>query len=140
MVYLNDTLGTQLDTIRPQELYPFEVPKDSTIDIWVGAYDETTVLTALTYRKIKFSLDINGFESATELPLQFETIPHTALAFNNALVPYHFHFQLNTSAYNTNDIVYFRVYFQDEDHTEPTEIPGEGSQFYLKTYFSFQIK
>ncbi len=140
LVYLNDTNGIRLDTVRPQELYPFEVPKDSIIDIWVGAYDEETPLNELTYRKINFSTSINDFSVANEVALDFVTSPHIAPAFNNQQVPYFFHYQLNSSAYNLNDIVYFRIYFKDEHHENPTEIPSDGSQLFLKTYFSFQIK
>jgi hypothetical protein len=54
--------------------------------------------------------------------------------------PYYHHFKINTANFNLNQPQYFRVYVQDKDHSTPTEIPSDGSQLYLLTFFSFVVK
>ncbi|MEQ8522704.1 MAG: hypothetical protein RIC15_11185, partial [Vicingaceae bacterium] len=54
--------------------------------------------------------------------------------------PYYHHFIVNTSDYVVGQTQYFRIYVKDADHPTPTEIPSDGSQLYLLTFFSFVVQ
>ncbi|MFN3939756.1 MAG: hypothetical protein ACK4IY_04160, partial [Chitinophagales bacterium] len=55
-------------------------------------------------------------------------------------VPYYHHFTINTGDYNDNRYYFIRFYIQDADHSEPTEIPNDGTPFYLLTYYAFKVE
>lgn len=139
VAFLGDTTGLRVDTIRSNEVYPFEVPADTIIDIWFGLYDDITPAPSFSYKKIKFTTSPLGFQTASEFDLILETTPIIATSFSGNL-PYYYHYKINTTLYNINDIVYMRIYVQDASHSSPTEIPNDGSQYFLQSYFSFTIK
>lgn len=147
LAYLNDTNGARIDTIRTGSPFdPFEVRKDSIVDIWLGMYDiddngDFVLAQSFTYNKIKFSKTAYNFTSAPELSLQKLIMPYMGPGFGSSSkdAPYFHHYQLNTSQYNVGDVVYFRAYVSDGENLPYTELPDNGSLYYLVGYFSLKI-
>lgn len=146
LVFENDTNGVRLDSGRLSILNPIELPKNSIVDVWLGLYDQDengspVPASDFTYNKYKISSHLYEFESKPEMSLLVQ--PKLKPLFygppgNKA--PYYHHFLINTANFNLNQTQYFRVYVQDADHSTPTEIPSDGSQIYLLTFFSFVVK
>ena len=150
IAYLNDTTGMRLDTPRLSIINPLVFPQNSVVDVWIGLIDqdpEGAFMYApnLTYNKYKISNNLYGFANAPEMPLLVESATSPFQGpnlFDPGGDPMNFyqHFKVNTSNYSVGQTQYFRIYVQDEDHTVPTEIPSDGSQVYLLTFFSFVIQ
>jgi len=147
LAYINDTNGLRLDSIRPNNPYmAFEVPVDTTVDFWFAVVDhdggdDYELGYTMTYNKIKFSTDPYGFAAATEQNLDLLLKAYSGEIFGGTSpIPLYYHnFKLNTSQYNVGDLVYFRVYVSDTEHSEATELPDDGDQYFLKAYFSFEV-
>jgi hypothetical protein len=134
--------GMRVDTIRGNSpVNPFMVPANSTVDIWFGVYDDITLPPFFGDKQVKFSTDPLGFSSVPAYSLITETTPQNYPAFNGVSVPFwYLHYVVNTSQFNTGDIVYMRVYVKDSSHPASTEIPSTTSPFYLQTYFAFVVQ
>lgn len=153
VAYYNDTNGVRIDTARNNFADPFRVQKDSVVNIWFGFYDQNdngdTVIALIpsqgyTDQKVKFSVNNpTGFSSvpSNDLNIILNILnPYMAPAlFGSSKLPYYLHYTINTSSYNVGDVVYMRIYIQDQSHPDSSEFPEDGSQFYLMLFFSFQI-
>jgi hypothetical protein len=131
----------RVDTVRGNSsVNPFMVPSNQEVDIWFGVYDDITLPPLMGVRKIKLSTDPANFSSVVSNDLLTESVPFYAPAFNTGPAPYFLHYKVNTSNYNSGDIVYMRIYVQDSDHAFATEIPSGSSQYYYQSYFSFVVQ
>lgn len=149
LAYLNDTSGIRLDTSRESILDPMKLPKNQQVDIWIGLYDtdasgQIVPASDFTYNKFKLSTHIYDYSGKAEENLIVEPALKPFMApfpFNpTEKGPYYHHFKINTGDFNIGQRNYFRVLVQDKDHSEPTEIPSDGSPIYLLTYFSFIVE
>ncbi|MGB3076403.1 MAG: hypothetical protein WBB36_13820 [Chitinophagales bacterium] len=140
VAYLPDQNNFRVDTLRGEILTnPFMVTQNTNVKIWIGIYDDITPPFQFTFNKVKFSTDAFNWDDAIEVPLQSQLFPHMETLFG-ATLPFYLYCTINTSAFELNDIVYLRVYVEDEDHTSPTELPENGSQLYIQTYCSFVVQ
>ncbi len=148
LAYENDTTGYRYDTTRTSFVDPIEVPYNKTINFWVGVYDTDELGTyipggALTYNKYKISDNLYDFSTASEQNLTVENLltPFMGpIPYTTQTGPYYHHFTINTANYVRNRPYYIRVYVKDANHTQPTELPEDGSQAYILTYFSFVVQ
>lgn len=108
------------------------------IEIWIALYDDSTDPDKLQHNKAKFSTSLLDFSNALEKDLSIEP-PITEDGYFGEPVSYYHKVTLDVSAYQADERVFMRVYVKDPSLTEITEIPGSGSQNYIKEYFSFQI-
>lgn len=151
LAFENDTTGVPLDT--PLSIIdPMIFPKNTTVDIWVLIIDqkmegEYVYGQNLTYNKYKISNHLYEFDDKPEKPLIVEAAnapfqhksPLDMQPGATKHLWYH-HFKINTSNYPIGQRQYFRLYVQDDQHPEPTELPSDGSQIYFLTYFSFIVQ
>jgi hypothetical protein len=151
LAYANDTMGMRLDTNRDNIVSAIKLPSNTTVQLWFGLYDQDEdggfiPGANFTYNKIKFSTSLYDFSSSTEQNLQVEAATQPFMGpipFSpdpNQKGPYYHHITINTANYAVGQTNYMRVYIQDADHTTPTELPDNGSPFYLMTYFSFVVQ
>lgn len=148
IAYDGDTTGTRLDTMRASEVAPMQLPANTSVQLWFGLYDTDQDGTfipgySLAYNKIKFSDDLYDFAGATEYQMEIENAltPFMGpLPFGGGVGPYYHHYTINTADYVPGRTYYMRVMVKDVDHTEITELPENGSQVYLMTYFSFFVQ
>ena len=148
LAYLNDTSGTRLDTARDNFVSPIKLPASSNVQLWFLLYDsdaagDFTPGAFLTHNKIKISTHPYDFTGATELNLT--KLSATAPAFlpipfsTTGLAPFYHHITINTSSYTPGKTYYIRQYVKDASGIL-TELPENGSPFYLFTYFAFIVQ
>jgi hypothetical protein len=118
---------------------PIQVPAGAPeIEIWVALTDDQTAPEQLEHNKARFSTSLNDFANAPEQNMSIVS-PRTEEGYFGEPVPYHHKVTLNLGPYAAGTRVFMRVYVKDPALSEPTEIPGSGSNNYIKEYFSFQI-
>lgn len=149
LAFLNDTSGIRLDTARANIIAPMQLPQNSTVQLWFLLYDTDASGNFipgafLTHNKIKISNNLYNFSGSAEQPLvvRAPTSPMMLpVAFNpNINAPYYHSYTLNTANFNVGETYYMRIYVKDANHTNITELPENGSQIYLLTYFSFIVQ
>lgn len=120
---------------------PLKVPVGaSTLDLWFSITDDSTASQNLTYNKIKFSIDRDGFDAVTEENLQIAGAPEVENGYFGYPVDYYHRYTLtNLSSFGpVGTVVYFRIYVKDPQH-DVTEIPEDGSYDYIKEYFAIEL-
>ncbi len=148
LAYLNDTSGIRLDTSRDNVVAPMKLPPSSNVELWFLLYDsdasgDFTPGAFLTYNKIKISTHPYDFTGVPELSLTklsaiapaFLPIPFST----TGLGPFYHKITINTASYTPGKTYYIRQYVKDASGVL-TELPENGSPFYLFTYFSFIVQ
>ena len=148
VAFQNDTNGIRLDTNRSDIITPMKVPLNSNVNVWFLLYDvdvngDFIPGWAFTYNKMKISENPLDFSSATEYNLTvvpFLTFAMLPVPFGGTTkAPYSHYATFNTSGLVQGRTYYMRVYVKDANHTQPTEIPENGWQQYLWTYYSCKV-
>ncbi|MEX0967471.1 MAG: hypothetical protein WD077_09550 [Bacteroidia bacterium] len=143
LAFLPDLNDYRVDTVRGRSfLNPFAVPANSTLDIWFGFLDDSTVPQLFSHNKVKFSKSPYDFSNAVTQDLIVESSPLLGPAFGggaNQRLPYYHHVEINTNQFSKGDVIYLRAYVNDNAHPAPTEIPENGSPVYFFTIFSFVV-
>lgn len=121
-------------------LNPFMVPAGTEIKIWFGIFDDDPIPVLTGQNRLKFSTDPYDFSAAPYHDLAFQVTPFSSYSFDGSPADYFLSYTFNTSQFNPGDVVFMRVYTQDPDHTNVTEIPSGASPFYFKTYFAFVVQ
>ncbi len=116
---------------------PIEVPA-GTIDLWFAFSDDETASTALTYNKVKIATSTNAFETVPELDLTTGSSV-TGPDLSNSTTTFTHRVQLPLGTYPAGTTLFVRVYVDDGDHAEPTEIPNEGTTSPMLDYFTLRI-
>lgn len=139
--YAEDTNGLKLDTIRNSPIEPMEVPGGvNNLHFWFGLYDDVDLPPLLTYNKVRISEHPTDFSAAQEFSLTPTFTPFWASSVFGGPLPFFHYSDIPTAGLVPGRIYYIRVYVKDSSHAQPTEIPEDGSQLYLFTYFSFVIQ
>jgi hypothetical protein len=110
------------------------------IDIWFSIVDDVLSSNQLTFNKIKLSSSLHNFSNISEENLIVENTPINELGFfsTNNLESFFHNYTLDLSVYNPGDIIYVKIYVQD-DMNPITEIPNNGAPFSFIKYFSLTI-
>ncbi len=110
----------------------------SSVDLWFSVNDDVLTSNQLTYNKIKFSTSLFNFNSLTSYDLNVLSNPISQIGFYSSNEDYFHKYNFDLSSYNPGDIVYLKIYVQD--NVNPiTEIPNNGSSFVLIQHFSLTI-
>ena len=148
LAYLNDTSGIRLDTARDNAVSPIKLPASSIVQLWFLVYDTDASGGfipggSLTYNKLKISTHPFDFSGASIYNMNLLPLLSPAflpLPFNSTqLGPYYHNYTINTSAFIPGKTYYMRTYVKDSG-SQITEIPENGSQVYLSTYFAFIVQ
>lgn len=148
LAYLNDSSGMRLDTIRDNIIAPIKLPASSVVQLWFLLYDSDASGDfvpggSLTHNKIKISTHPYDFTSATQLNLT--KLPALSPAIlpipfaTSGVAPFYHSIKINTSSFTRGKTYYIRQYVKDASGVL-TELPENGSPFYLFTYFSFIVQ
>lgn len=139
--YAEDTSGLKIDTSRPRVFDPMVVPPGvSNLHFWFGLYDDTQLPYQLTYNKVKVSENPVYFGGALEYDLNPIITPFVDFNSFSGPLPYFHYADIPTAGLIPGKVYYVRIYVQDADHSTPTEIPEDGSQPFLFTYFAFVLQ
>ena len=109
------------------------------VTVWFALNDRETSAQNFEMAKVKMSGLINVEEDtlATEYPLQVLGSPESHPSFLNDPVDFYHKFSFSTSAFPPDSSYYMRVFVKDPMHVDTTQIPQDGSQFYIKRLFSW---
>lgn len=109
------------------------------VTVWFALNDKETPAQSLQNATVKMSglIDVEDDTLAAEFPLQIAGSAQSHSGFVNEPVDFYHNFTFSTSAYPQDSTYYMRVYVKDPMHTDTTEIPQDGSQFYIKQLFSW---
>lgn len=149
IAYEDDTTGIRLDENRADIISPIILPDNTTVEFWFGVYDTDEIGSyfpgaSLTYNKARISSQPYTFIGADEYNIEVEPVlsPFMGPLYWNPiyLYPYYHHFTINTNDYDDDRYYFIRFYVKDADHLEPTEIPNNGTPFYLLTYYAFKVE
>ncbi len=121
-------------------LKEIEVPDTSTqLDLWFSITDVETPQQNLTYLKLKFSTNPYLFDNSPEVTLALQGSPITEKGYFGTNVQYYYMVSIDPSIYTPGTTMFMRVYVQDES-TDITEIPTNGSADYIKEYAAYHIE
>ncbi|MBC8048089.1 MAG: hypothetical protein H7Y00_14925 [Fimbriimonadaceae bacterium] len=149
IAYINDTLGTRIDDNRMSFVSPMLLPDDTDIEIWFSGYDFDMDSNfywghVFSYNKARISAEGYDFSVYDEFDMEEEAADEPfigPLYWDPAYTSwYYHHFTFNTGDYIPGEIYFIRFYLKDWDHPDPTEIPDNGTNPYLITYFSFIVE
>ena len=112
----------------------------SSIDIWFSVIDDILLSYNLQHNKVKKSTSLFNFNVISAEDLEVFSTPVSQLGFfsNSSNEEYFHKYTLDLSSYNTGDIIYLKIYVQD-DVNPITEIPNNGSTFNFLRHFSLKI-
>lgn len=112
----------------------------NSLDLWFCVTDDQLVANQLTYNKIKYSTSLFNFEIIPEYNLQVQTTPLLESGYYGAtnIVEYYHKYILDVSGFNAGDIVFVKIYMQDNVNNV-TEIPTNGSQYQIVKYFTLEF-
>ncbi|MFM1876589.1 MAG: hypothetical protein RL266_2326 [Bacteroidota bacterium] len=110
------------------------------VSIWFAVSDLETPLANFEYAKVKMSGKIDFVDTlATTHDLQLLGSPETHPNFLNEQAEFWHKFTFNASGYAADSTYYMRVLLKDPLQPDTTQIPQDGSQFYIKRYFSWHF-
>ncbi|MCB0754707.1 MAG: hypothetical protein H6603_00715 [Flavobacteriales bacterium] len=109
------------------------------VSIWFALTDKETAAQSLQSATVKMSGLINVDEDtlAVEFPLQVLGSAESHPSFLNDPVDFYHKFSFSTAAYPPDSTYYMRVSVKDPLQPDTTQIPQDGSQFYIKRLFSW---
>lgn len=119
-------------------IQPIEVPQGSTIDVWFALSDDSTQVTDLTVNELKVSTLMFDFTGSATEQMQIVT-PISGSDFSGGTSSFTHRGTLDLSAHQPGTVLYLRTYVQDESHTEPAEIPNDGTNAQLRDWFTLII-
>ena len=149
VAYLPNLFNFRVDTVRGGNNFnPFATLHAQEVEIYFAIYDAgfdrvpfpATDITRT--KKLKLSTSIVNFEDAVELELEKVASPKVENSVFSAPygspVSHYYRVRINWSdlGFSKGVPVFMRLYVQDDDHNEVTEIPTTQSQIALLTYFT----
>lgn len=149
LAYLNDTSGMRLDTARDNVIAPMKLPSSSTVQFWFLLYDTDAsgnFVPGFGFTQNEIRISDNPFDFSGTTPDNLTVLSPVAPAYlpiafgGTTLAPYYHNYTINTANYVPGRTYYMRVYVKDASHAFATEIPEDGSQVYLMTYFAFIVQ
>lgn len=144
LAVLNSVDSFRYDTSRyiSKDYGPIKVPANTSIDIWLTVYDDSTLFYLIPYSKLYISKKIDDFSNATKVDAPMQTKYLFIPKFYNQLYDGYFTAKvtLNTGNYTSGDILYLRYESNDGKHANNSMMPNFNSPFYFKSYFSLIVE
>ena len=110
------------------------------VSVFFAVKDLESPLTDLQYSKVKMSGKIDFADTtATEYDLELLANPITQIGFQNNPTEFQYTFSFPTASFVPDSMYYMRVFLKDPMQTDTTQIPQDGSQLYIKKYFSWKF-
>ena len=133
---------TGQSTILPRDGFRGSIFVPSTansLDVWFSVTDDQLVANQLTYNKIKYSNSLFNFEQKPEYSLEVKPSPILENGYyGSQMVEFYHKYVLDVSNYNQGDIVFIKIYVQDNVNSV-TEIPTNGSEYQIVKYFTLEF-
>lgn len=117
-----------------------EVPAGTaSVDILFALMDDSSSDANIGYNKFKFSTQLVSIGSQTEQPLSV-IAPQAGIGFYGDNVQFTRKATINTGTYLAGTVIFVRIYVNDEDHTNPAEIPSDGTSPDMVNFFTLRIE
>lgn len=116
---------------------PIEVPAGQ-VDLWFAFSDESTPSTELTVNQYKLATSGASFPMIPGAPL-VTGVQINGPDFGNSTTTFTHRAALDLSTYAPGTLLFVRAYVNDGDHTDPTEIPNDGTESPMLDYFTLLI-
>ncbi len=132
--------GSNTPLSRPSQLEPILVPAGTTqVEVYICFIDDKTPTKSYTVNDYTTSTNIDSFENKPRKAFSVLNTPKNAPAVNGVNVPYYHKITLSQADIKSGKFMFIRSYMQDQDHTQPKEIPATGSPYYIKYYSALQF-
>lgn len=110
------------------------------VTVWFAVNDLESPNSALEYNKVKMSGKIDFVDTtATEYNLELLSSPETHSDFQNNPTEFYHKFSFAANSFAADSTYYMRVFVKDPLQADTTQIPQDGSQLYIKKYFSWRF-
>lgn len=109
------------------------------VELWFSVNDVETAIQDLTYKKVKFAVEVDNFGPVQEIDLTYVPNGINQIGYFGDWVDYNFKVNFDVSSLSPGAVVFFRIYISDAT-TNVTEIPNLGSPNYFKEYAALKIK
>lgn len=116
---------------------PIEVPAAS-VDLWFAFMDDETAATDLAFNKVKVATSVLGFATVPEQAIS-TSASMSGAGFSGSGTTFTHHATIDLSGYTSGTQLFVRVYVDDGDHAEPTEVPNDGTGSPMVDYFTLKI-
>lgn len=117
-----------------------EVPAGTaSVDILFALMDDSSSDANIGYNKFKFSTQLATISTQAEQPLSVIE-PQAGIGFYGDNVQFTRKATINTSTYLAGTVIFVRIYVNDEDHTNPAEIPSDGTSPDMVNFFTLKIE
>ena len=110
------------------------------VSVWFAIHDKETAVTNLEFNKVEMSGKI-GFEDTASTWFDLQTLgtPVTHASFLNEPADFQHKFSFDANTFAPDSTYYMRVYVKDPMQPDTTNIPQDGSPFYIKRQFSWHF-
>ncbi len=110
------------------------------VSVWFAIHDQESSLSQMEYTKVKMSGRIDFSDTtATEYDLQLLANPVMHPDFQNNPTEFQHTFTFPSNTFAADSTYYLRVFIKDPLQADTTQIPQNGSQLYIKKYFSWRF-
>ncbi|MFT7588560.1 MAG: hypothetical protein ACI959_000771 [Limisphaerales bacterium] len=128
-----------------------ELPQSTNVEFWFFASDvnpdgylDWGYGWELTFNKAKISDHPYEFDASSfiDIDVQPALQPYSGYTFfsdGSFKAPFFHKFSINTSEFTPGRTHFVRLYFQDDDHSQPIEFPRLGTPAYLVSLMSFVV-
>lgn len=116
---------------------PIEVPAVA-IDVWFAFQDDAVAPLNLQYNKFKISTSSNAFDTVPEQPLVVGNGP-SGPDFGGATTVFTHKAAIDLAGAAPGTYYFLRTYVNDGAHTDPTEVPDDGTGPPMKDYFTLIV-
>lgn len=118
-----------------------DVPQNAQqVTVYFAIKDAESPVSELAHSKVKISGHIDFADTtATQYDLTLLGSPNTYMDFQNNPTDFQHKFSFSPANFAADSIYYMRVFIKDPLQTDTTQIPQNGSQLYIKKYFSWKL-
>jgi hypothetical protein len=137
LVGVNAMVGGQIAS-RSGTYNPIQVPKSSSVEIWLAFKDDGLPNSSLSKATINYSLESHTFDSTKRIPLQYVSSPVTAMGYYGEDVAHYYKAMVPLSTFNSLDVIWLRSTISDG--VNDSELPNDNSIFRAKQYTTIRIQ
>ena len=137
LVFNSGNTTSPLQRLNNQSTNPVIIPK-SPIDVWFALADDKTSPANFKLSKVKSSRELFNFLDVDETSL-INSTPINGNDFWDNTVSFTHKATFNFQADSNNTYIFLRTYLQDGEQTDTTEIPNNGTNDIMRSYFTLKV-
>jgi len=127
----DETYEADFTQNRVSEFGSFILPPNQMVNFVLGVSDDSTAVEDLINTRVLFSEDMDDYSNSTQMIAQFLDFGDDAKFW---LVTF------NSSDFPANTTIFFRIYTNDGEQAQDTELPRDDLISIYKTFFSLIVQ